>query len=243
LLIFIPLLIKFLQRGANMRRPKNTYERGISGVNHIIMEMGEKVAQELKWSIEALLEHDQKKAEQVMELDKEVDKLDGELDFNVLDLISLQQPATKDLRKLVASLRVGRALERFGDYAVNIAEAAIFLAGTGEYFKPLQDIPKMAAMVDKLLSSSLKAFNDKDLELAERVLKDDDPVDELFLHLHDELIEYMKRGPRYVEQGSYFLLVTRYLERMGDHAVNVAQMANYKVTGDKIYTDRGLTDS
>lgn len=217
-----------------VKRPKNAYERELQHVKNIVQDIGTHLHRELEWAMQALIKHDSGKAFEVLELDREVDSMEGDLEFKVLDLISLQQPTTTDLRLLAAALRVGRELERFGDYAVNIAEAANYLAATGEYFKPLQDIPRMAEMVKEMLSVSLQAYAAEDMELAKKVLEMDKPVDDLFKFLHDELIDYMKKGARYVEQGSYFLLVTRYLERMGDHAVNVAQMANFIVTGAKI---------
>lgn len=196
--------------------------------------MGTMVENQLNCALEALEKQDGDLAKQVLVGDEQIDNVDSCLQYHCLELISLQQPTTQDLRVIAGVQRVSRELERIGDYAVNIAEAALYLVDKGEYFKPLEDIPKMARQVSVMAQKSLRAFVNRDLALAKSVILADDAIDQIFHSLHDELIDYMKKGSRYVEQGSYFLLVARYLERVGDHSVNIAQCTGFVLTGERL---------
>ena len=113
------------------------------------------------------------------------------------------------------------------------SEIAILLSGEGPYFKPLVDVPRMGRLVQKMLQKSLKAHLEKDLAAAGQMHDDDAVVDDLFRLLLVELTDYMKKGAEYVEQASNLLLAARYLERVGDHAVNIAEMTIFAATGER----------
>ncbi|MGI9862676.1 phosphate signaling complex protein PhoU [Moorella naiadis] len=216
-----------------MNRILNAYDRALLELQQNILQMGEYVANQLDQALKALKDQDRVLAQQVVAGDDGADDLAHDIEMSSLDLISLQQPTGDDLRTLATVMRVSRELERIGDYAVNIAEVAGRLAKLGPYFKPLVDIPHMSDLARSMLRRSLQALVERNLEIAREVVKADDVVDRLFEALYDELVAYMKKGPEYVDQASYLALVARYLERIADHAVNIAEMAVYRETGER----------
>lgn len=214
-----------------MNRILNAYDRALLDLQQNILHMGEYVASQLDQALKALKDQDRELARLVVEGDDVADDLAHDVEMSSLDLISLQQPAGDDLRTLATVMRVSRELERIGDYAVNIAEVAGRLAKLGPYFKPLVDIPHMSDLARAMLRRSLQALVDRNLEISGEVVAADDDIDRLFETLYDELVAYMKKGPEYVDQASYLALVARYLERIADHAVNIAEMVVYRETG------------
>ncbi|MGB9859772.1 MAG: phosphate signaling complex protein PhoU [Moorellaceae bacterium] len=222
-----------------MEKPLSAYDRAILELEQQIVRLGEYVATGVSQALEALKQQDVILARQVIEGDQVTDDWNYAIEEKVLELISLQQPLDQDLRTLATALRVGRELERIGDYAVNIAEIAVRLADKGPYFKPLVDIPRMSQLAQAMLHKSLNAFLSRSLSVAREVIAADDEVDRLFEALYEELIGYMKKGAQYVDQASYLSLVARYLERIADHAVNIAEMVIFRETGIR----RSLRDS
>ncbi|MEW8959664.1 phosphate signaling complex protein PhoU [Neomoorella humiferrea] len=216
-----------------MKRPLNAYDRALIGLQDKILQLGEYVADQVDKALAALKAQDPDLARQVVEGDNFADDLDYNIEMAALDLISLQQPGGEDLRTLATVMRVGKELERVGDYAVNIAEIAERLASLGPYFKPLVDIPRMSDLARAMLRKSLQALLNRDMEAAREIVKADDAVDRLFEELYNELVGFMKKGAEYVDQASYLALVARYLERIADHAVNIAEMVVYRETGQR----------
>ncbi|HBT47240.1 MAG TPA: phosphate transport system regulatory protein PhoU [Peptococcaceae bacterium] len=214
-----------------MEKPLSAYDRAILQLEQDIMRMGEHVCSSVAQALEALVKQDVALARQVIEGDALTDDWNYSVEEKALELISLQQPLDRDLRALATVMRVGRELERVGDYAENIAETALRLADKGPYFKPLVDIPRMAELAQAMLHRSLEAFVARSILKAREVIPADDEVDRLFESLYEELIEYMKKGPQFVDQASYLALVARYLERIADHAVNIAEMVIFRETG------------
>ncbi|MCG0277774.1 MAG: phosphate signaling complex protein PhoU [Thermanaeromonas sp.] len=214
-----------------MARPLSAYDRALLELERDILRMGDHVEASVAKALEALKEQDVALARQVIEEDALTDDWNYDIEERALELISLQQPLDKDLRILATVMRVGRELERIGDYAVNIAEVALRLAGQGPYFKPLVDIPRMSELAQNMLRRSLESFVTRKVEIAKEVIASDDEVDRLFESLYDELVGYMKKGAQYVDQASYLALVARYLERVADHAVNIAEMVIFRETG------------
>lgn len=214
-------------------RRLNAYERALKNLWEEVLVVGAKVEELIDLSMEALIEQNKEKADKVFEMEKELNKIEDDIEIRVLELISIQQPLTDELRKLLGILKIIDDLERAADNAVNIAEISVELSDKGEYFKPLVDIPKMAALAKEMMVNALSAYSKEDTKLARDVIESDIKVDNIFYALYDELIGYMKKDPIFVEQAIRLAFVARYLEKIGDHAAKVAEMVNFMVSGSK----------
>lgn len=211
----------------------NAYDRAVQSLKTDILQMGKEVYRCLETALQALAEQDVSLAREVIFGDDQIDDMDYDIENKALELIALQQPSTGDLRVLSSALRLTKELERIGDYAVNIAETAEVLAAQGKYFKPLIDIGRMGVMAKSMLGKGLEAFMEGDTQKAKEVMLADDEVDELFNHLFNELLGIIKTREEHADQAMYLSLVARYLERVGDHSVNLAEMVFYMVRGDR----------
>ena len=216
-----------------MLKHQNAYDRALLQIRNRIGNLAGLVEERLCQAMSSLVQQDNILAGRILQGDDEVDSVVEALERDCLDLILLQQPTDSDLRFLSAATRIGREMERIADYACDIAELTLELKQKVPYFKPLVDLPRMGEMVADMLRQSIKVFLDQDLAGARRVVESDDPVDELFTALLQELTDYMKKGPEYVDQASRLLLVARYLERIGDHVVNIAEMVVFIATGER----------
>jgi phosphate transport system protein len=192
--------------------------------------MGAFVESMLEKAVRALAEHDVNLAREVIRSDDIADDMDLDIEQQCMRLLALQQPMSSDLRTIGTVMKVIADVERIGDYSVDIARAAIKLAST-EYYKPLVDIPRMAEMARTMLRHALEALVKGDLALVNTVVDEDDAVDRMWYGLLDELEGIMQERPEVVPQAVTLLLVARYLERIADHAVNVAERVAYMETG------------
>ena len=181
-------------------------------------------------SVLCLAEKDPQHAQRVLHNEAEINRMEIEIDDMAVRLLLLQQPMATDLRFITAAIKINSDLERMGDLAVNIGERALFLINE-PLMKPLIDIPLMADRVQSMIRKSLDAFVKKDADLARSVLVSDDAVDELRDAVYEELISYMERDPKTVRQGVNLMFVARNLERLADHATNIAEDVLYLVQG------------
>ncbi len=216
-----------------MVKHMNAYDRALMALNQKLLQMSKIVGKLLEDAMNSLINQDETTAQKLIAADDEIDIMEETLEMESLELISLQQPFDRELRFLAAAIRIGRELERISDYACDIAELVLGLKEKTPYFKPLIDLPRMAELVLVMMKKSFKAFLDKNTKLAGELDKDDNEVDQLFLALMEELTGYMKQGPEYVDQASSLLLAARYLERIGDHVVNIAEMVIFIETGER----------
>ncbi len=213
-----------------MRRIRQSFDEQLEQLEQDLLEMGAFVAEMLAKAMEALVEHDVNLARQVINEDDVADEMDLNIEQQCMRLLALQQPMSKDLRTIGTVMKVIADVERIGDYSVDIARTAITLAET-EYFKPLVDIPRMAELVREMLGQALEALVHHDLELVAQVVAGDDAIDKMWYALLNELEEIMQQRPEVVTQAVALLLVARYLERIADHVVNVAERVAYMETG------------
>lgn len=174
------------------------------------------------FSIKALTEREKKFAEEVFTIEERVNHLEVEIEDEVLKLMATRQPAARDLRLLTAILKINNDLERVGDQACNIAEIAIDLLKYPQ-LKPYIDIPLMADLAQKMIKNSLNAFVNHDTLLAKEVCKDDDQVDGINDQIFRELLTYMMEDPKSITRAVDLILVARNIERIADHATNIAE--------------------
>lgn len=216
-----------------MLKRLNAYDRALIVIKEELLAMSRIVGTRLAEAMRSFIEQDWELAKNTAADDDEIDGYDESIEMKALELITLQQPTDYELRFLTAVIRISRELERIGDYACDIAEATLQLKSKAPFFKPLVDLPKLAELVQTMMNKSLNAYFDKNLSTARQLDNDDGEVDSLFLTLLEELTGYMKKGPEYVDQASMILLVARYLERIGDHVVNIAEMCIFTETGER----------
>ena len=181
-------------------------------------------------SVLSLTDKDPQQAQKVLQNEAEINRMEIEIDDLATRLLALQQPMATDLRLLTAAIKINNDLERMGDLAVNIVERALSLINE-PLIKPLIDIPAMATRVRAMIRKSLDSFVKRDGELARTVLVSDDAVDELRDAIYEELITYMERDPKTVRQGINLMFVARNLERLADHATNIAEDVLFLVEG------------
>ncbi len=210
----------------------SSYDRSLEQIIQRVNHLADDVYRMLAQSLESLYHQNKPMARTVLDHDDYVDDETNAIEEDSLLLISLQQPRQKDLRILAAALRNVRDLERIADYACDIAEVTEILAHN-PYFKPLIDIPLLGAITLDMLKLAAQAVNTHDTELARDVYHQDDTVDNLYIRLHGELMEAMRQQATIVEQASYLSLVARYLERIADHAVNIAEMTVFVENGNR----------
>jgi len=195
-----------------------------------LLRMGSLVEDAVKNSVTALVERDNALAELVIDNDRLVNTLDVEIDEESIRLIALRQPMASDLRFITMAMKITTDMERMGDLAVNIAERALEL-NTEPVLKPYIDIPKMREIAQGMIRDALNAFVKRDKKLAVDVIRRDDEVDDLKHDVLQELAVYMAKDPTTVSRAMKVSFVAQYLERIADHATNVAEMVIYLVEG------------
>lgn len=209
---------------------RHTFDEQLTALEHRLLDMGNLVVEMLDKSIIALSEQDTGIADEVIRLDDQVDDMDVEIEQSCMRLLALQQPMARDLRTIGTAMKVITDIERMGDHAVDLAKISKRLAKE-KLFKPLVDIPRLAELAKVMVRESLEAFVKRDMDLVIKVCQDDDAVDALYNKLFHELLEFMQKDSKLVIQCTYLLFVTRFLERIADHATNVAERVAYMETG------------
>jgi phosphate transport system protein len=194
-----------------------------------LLEMGGLAEEQVRLAVKALMERDRELVALALNGDEPINKLHIEVDGRCFTLLALHQPMAVDLRAIVAAVKINTDLERVGDLAINIAEAARRYAQHAPV-KKLIDIPRMANIAQNMLRDSLDAFVRRDTELAQRVLNEDDTLDDLKTQIFRELLTYMLQDPSTIEGALDLILISRHLERIGDHATNIAEDVIFMVS-------------
>jgi phosphate transport system protein len=187
-----------------------------------LLEMGGTAEENVRLAMEGLVNRNQDLVDRVLVGDEPINKLHIEIDSRCFTLLALFQPMAADLRTIVAAVKINTDLERVGDLAVNIAEAARRYS-MHPPVKKLIDIPRMATIAQTMLRDALDAFVRRDTDLAQHVLNEDDRLDSLKTQVFRELLTYMLQDPTTIEPALDLILVSRHLERIGDHATNIAE--------------------
>jgi phosphate transport system protein len=209
------------------------YDEELQELRHLVLEMGGFVEKQIADAMRALVERDDDAARLVIDRDKAVNRMDVQIDDICLRLLALHQPAARDLRLITTALKITTDLERAGDMAENISERAIEL-GREPQLKPFIDLPRMANIAQGMLRQALDAFVREDAELALQVCHQDDAVDALTDQVLRELLTFMMEDPHTISRALRLIFVSKYLERLADHATNIAEMVIFMVKGKSI---------
>lgn len=210
-----------------------TFENELRELREKLLDMGARVERQIADSMRALTERDSKLAEMVRERDAELNRLEVDIDNLCRKMLALRQPAASDLRLITTALKIVTDLERIGDLAVNIAERALDL-NQAPPLAQYQDLPRLAELAQRQVKKALDSFVAADPVMAEEVLHGDDHVDDLFLKIFNELVAFMLEDARYIRRAMNLMFVAKHLERVGDHALNLAEMVIYMVRGTDV---------
>jgi len=209
------------------------FQEELEQLKRRLLEMGGLAEEHVRLAIKGLVDRDQALTERVLTGDEPLNALHIEIDNRCFTLLALHQPMAADLRTIVAAVKINTDLERVGDLAVNIAQAATRYA-THPPVKKLIDIPRMATIAQSMLRDALDAFVRRDTALAQRVLDEDDKLDDLKTQIFRELLTYMLQDTSTIEPALDLILVSRHLERIGDHATNVAEDVIFMVSAKDV---------
>jgi len=218
------------------------YEEDLRKLREDILYMGGLVEDQIQKAVKSLVDRESDLANIIIERDHEVNRLDVDIDDLCIRLLALHQPAGRDLRFITTGLKITTDLERIGDMAVNICERALELNQEPQ-LKPYIDIPRMARVAERMIRESLDAFVREDTELALKVCKDDEEVDQLNSQIFREVITYMIGDPLTINRAMKLASISKYLERIADHATNIAEMVVFMVKGKSIRHMKDLPPS
>lgn len=206
------------------------FDDELAALKDKILRMGALVEEQIQDALRALVNRDEALARQVILNDRRVNTLDVEVDEACLELLALYQPAARDLRFITTAMKISTELERMSDLAENICERAIELNEEPQ-LKPYIDIPRMAEKALKMVWNSLDAFVKWDSKLARKVLEDDDEVDDLTGQMFRELLSFMIENPQTIYRAIRLSFISKYIERIADHATNIGELVVYMVEG------------
>lgn len=209
---------------------RNRFDRQLEQLNNELIQMGSMIEHAIEMSVSALVNQDTEKAEEAMEYDVDIDHQERDIESLCMKLLLQQQPVARDLRLISSALKMITDMERIGDQASDIAEIAIQIAATPQVLNSTE-LQSMAKETTDMVIKSIDAFVNRDMELAKRVIDQDDVVDELFLRVKKELIDMINQSRDAGEQATDILMVAKYFERIGDHATNIAEWVIYSITG------------
>ena len=209
------------------------FHEELATLKQTLLTMGGLVEDQIHRVMRALIERDDALAREVMDRDRRVNMLDVEVDEKCVELLALHQPAAGDLRFITTAMKIVTDLERIGDQAVNIAQRAIELNREPQ-LKPYIDLPRMAEKAARMVKESLDAFVNRDTALARQVCAEDAAVDALKEQVFRALLTFMMEDARTIPRAIRLILISRFLERVADHATNIAEMVVYLVEGKMV---------
>jgi phosphate transport system protein len=215
------------------------FDEDLDRLRALISEMGGLAEHAIRESMRCLVQHDLDGAAKVVEDDKKLDALEIETEKRAVQLIALRAPMAADLRDVVAAMKISSVVERIGDYAKNICKRVPLLVDRD--IEPLSLLPEMAKIATQMVHDVLNAFVERDAETAIRVIERDKAVDDFYNSIFRTLLTYMMENPNNIGQSAHLLFIAKNVERVGDHATNIAEMVYYAATGEHI-TDRPKGD-
>ncbi len=206
------------------------FDEDITRLRGLIAEMGGLAEVAIQEALDSLVRGDQELAAGVVKRDKKIDALESEVDKLAVRIIALRAPMADDLREVIAALKIAGVVERIGDYSKNIAKRVGAIEGR-DRFEPLTLLPAMGEVAGEMVHDVLTAYAARDADLAREVIATDAKVDAFYNSIFRNLVSHMVENPATISSAAQLLFVARNLERIGDHATNVAEMVNYAATG------------
>jgi len=219
-----------------------SYEQDLNRLRSLISEMGGMVEAQVANACQAVIDQDDAAASAAVEADPKVDALEREVEQFVIRLLALRQPVAQDLRHIVASLKITGDLERIGDYAANVAKRSLVLQ---QFTLPISmtGLAHMSRLVQENLKTVMDATGESDSDKAMEVWRSDQAIDDIYNALFRELVTYMMEDPRNITPCTHLLFVAKNLERIGDHATNIAENLYYAVRGEPLGSSRPKGDT
>jgi phosphate transport system protein len=218
------------------------FDEDLKRLNNVIAEMGGLAEAQLTRAVESLVRRNSELAAQVVQDDKRIDALETEVGQMTVRMLALRQPMAQDLREVVAAIKIASDIERIGDYAKNIAKRAIVLSSV-QPMKPAASIPRMSQLALTIIKDVLDSYIEKDAEGARAAWRRDEEVDEMYNSLFREMLTYMMEDPRNIGPCTHLLFIAKNIERIGDHATNIAEIVYFLVHGRSLDEERPKGDT
>lgn len=213
---------------------RNRFDRQLEQLNNELIQMGSMIEHAIEMAVSALVNQDTEKAKKAMAYDVEIDHQERDIESLCMKLLLQQQPVARDLRLISAALKMITDMERIGDHAGDISEMTLLMSDEPSYIISPEEIQGMAKETTDMVIKSIDAFVKRDMELAKKVIAQDDVVDDLFMKVKQDLIQMINKSAENGEQAADILMVAKYFERIGDHATNIAEWVIYSITGSHI---------
>ena len=213
--------------------PRTNFKKQLEQLNDQMITMGSMIENAIETAIAALVSQDTERAEEAIAYDMEVDAQERNIEQLCYKLLLMQQPVASDLRLVSATMKMITDMERIGDHAADISELTLLMAGK-PYIREITDIEQMAKETTVMVTNSVDAYVNRDLDLARKVIQMDDDVDELFNKVKSEIIGEIRTGGDDGEQTTDLLMAAKYFERIGDHATNIAGWVIFSLTGEHV---------
>jgi len=218
-----------------------SFDEELKQLSQMVAQMGGLAEAQLQAAIEALVARDAEGAARVVQGDVRIDQLERQISAQTIRMLALRQPMAQDLRQVVAALKISSDIERIGDYAANVAKRAIALTQSPP-MRPVGGIARMGRLVQQIIKDTLDAFSDNDADKAVAAWKRDQEVDDMYNSLFRELLTYMMEDPRNIGPSTHLMFIAKNIERIGDHATNVAEIIHFLVRGEDITEARPKSD-
>ena len=219
-----------------------SFDQELVALKRSIIQMGGLAESQLESAMQCIVRRDVQLAGKVVQADERLDACESEVDAGAVQLLALRQPMADDLREVVAALKIAADLERIGDYSANLAKRAIALAQVPAV-RPVNAIPRMGRLAQELIKEVLDAYSDRDLDRALAAWRRDEELDDLYNSLFRETLTYMMEDPRNITPCTHLLFIAKNIERVGDHATNIAETIHFLVAGQPIARTRPKGDT
>jgi phosphate transport system protein len=219
-----------------------SFDEQLKQLSQTIARMGGMAESQLAQAVDALVKRDSDLATRVVNADTGLDTLEQETEEVAVRILALRQPVATDLREIIAAFKIASDTERIGDYAVNVAKRALALNQL-QPVRPVHAVPRMARLAQSIIKDTFDAYVERDAEKALDVWHRDEEVDEMYTSLFRELLTYMMEDPRSITPCTHLLFIAKNIERIGDHATNIAENIHYLVTGHHIEGGRPKGDT